>query len=181
MANFPNIVQWLLWQEDSHVNPGAIVNLNDGAGQTRLGITSKNFGLSVRGTFFSTLPFADAVQDAKQVYKNSYWNKFNGDSIASDLVAAPLLSFAVNKNVSIAVKTLQHVLLVTPDGVLGPETAHELNQKDPNVVAKMFRNEWINFYHTVVQMNPSSGRFLEGWINRANFPYPAPWMPGIYA
>jgi lysozyme family protein len=182
MSDFNKIVQWLLYQEDSHTHPGVTVDLGDGAGLTRLGITSKNFGLAVPGTFFSTLPFAEAVQAAKQVYKNSFWNKFNGDEIASDQVAAPLLSFSVNRNVHTAVKTLQHVLLVTPDGVLGPETAHELNQKDPVIVAKMFRNEWVNFYHTVAQMNPNDARFLDGWINRVNFPYPSPLVPtDLYA
>lgn len=179
MADFTQIVQWLLYQEDSKAHPGLISNLGDGTGLTRLGITSKNFGLAVPGTFFSSLPFADAVAAAKQVYRNSYWNKFNGDQMP-DQVAAPLLSFAVNRNVPVAVKTLQHVLEVTPDGDAGPNTIAVLGQKDPAVVAKLFRAEWEHFYHNVVALNPNDQRFLDGWINRVNFPYPSSLVPNIY-
>lgn len=180
MADFQKIVQWLLYIEDDHKEPGKIVNEGDGGGFTRLGLTSKNFSSFVPDNFFTDLPFAEAVTWAKDVYKTQYWNHFMGDAIQSDTVAAPLLSFAVNRNVKIAVKALQAALSIEQDGVLGPETLAELNSKNPDMVAKLFRANWENFYHTVVELNPGDERFLQGWINRVNFPYPST-IPGIYA
>lgn len=181
MANFEPIVQWLLYQEDDKRTPGRIVNLGDNAGLTRLGITSKNYATIVPPGFFGAMSFQLAVQVAKTLYENQYWHHLNGDRIVADQVAAPLLSFAVNRNIPTAVRTLQHVLGVETDGVLGLVTISVLNQKDPNAVAAQFRADWINYYHSVALTNPNDEQFLQGWINRANFPFPSPLVPHIYA
>jgi lysozyme family protein len=180
MANFDPISQWLIYQEDSHSHPGATINLADGAGMTRFGITSKTFAMFVPATFFTTLPFVDAVKAAKELYKSQYWDKFHGDMIVSDQVAALLLSFSVNKNIPTAVKALQHVLAVTQDGMLGPNTILTLNQKSPIAVASQFRAEWENYYRTLVDVNPSLQRFLQGWLNRVDFPYPSSLVGTTY-
>lgn len=180
MANFEAIIPWILYQEDDHKIPGKIVDLHDGAGLTRLGITQRWSQRDLPADFFSTMSFSLAVQAAKTVYRKNYWNLLSGDSIASDQVAAPLFSFAVNASPRLAVKTLQSVLEVTEDGSLGPKTLAELNSKDPGVTATLFRAEWINFYHRDVDANPSKAKFLNGWVNRANFPYPSNLVPGIY-
>lgn len=178
MANFEPIVQWLLYQEDDHKTPGKIVNLGDGAGSTRLGITSVNFSAFVPAEFFTTMLFKEAVAWAKRTYRSEYWNRLSGDLFVSDELAAMLLSFSVNKNRPVAIKALQRALGVTDDGVLGPVTLHEVNQKD---VVPQFRAEWINYYHHLVDINPSNQRWINGWINRANFSYPSSLVPGIYA
>lgn len=183
MANFDSIVQWLLYQEDDRRVPGKIVNLNDGAGFTRLGITSNNFGQFVPADFFSSMPFADAVKVSKQVYRDHFWALFSGDKIVSDIVAAPVLSASVNISggVSRAVKIVQEILGIVEDGILGPKTLAELNSKDPVIVARLFRSGWENFYRHLAQVNPSKTRFLDGWLARADFPYPSPLVPSIYA
>lgn len=180
MANFESIVPWLLYQEDSKKIPGEIVDLGDSAGLTRLGLTQKWHAADVPTNFFSTLPFEDAVVAAKAVYRKSYWGRISGDLINSDQVAAPLFSFAINDNISVAVKNLQHVLDVLQDGVLGPKTLAELNSKDPDAVARMFRAYWVQFYRNDVVLNPQKKKFLDGWIARANFPYPSSLVTGIY-
>jgi lysozyme family protein len=181
MANFEPIVEWLLYQEDDKHTPGRTVNLGDGAGFTRLGITSKYYGAIVPPNFFTDMPFTMAVQVAKSIYQNQYWHHINGDRIVSDQVAAPLLSFAVNRNIPTAVKHLQLVLGVEQDGVLGLVTIAELNRKDPNVVAEQFRNAWHSYYLDAASANPNDVKFLAGWINRAHFPFPSPLVPHIYA
>lgn len=173
MADFEKIVQWLLYIEDDHKIPGKILNEGDGAGLTRLGLTQRWHQADVPMTYFSTLPFKDAVVAAKAAYHKLYWNILDGDQIDSDQVAAPLLSFAVNDSPRVAVKTLQSVLGVLEDGQMGPNTLAELNSKDPDVVVRLYKAEWIGFYQRDVQLNPSKQKFLQGWINRANFPYPA--------
>jgi hypothetical protein len=180
MANFDNIIPWLLFQEDDKRIPGRILDEGDGAGLTRLGLTQRWHQSDLPSSYFSTLEFKDAVIIAKAVYKKCYWNLLDGDLINSDLVAALLLSFAVNDNVEVAVKTLQRVLEVTDDGHMGPKTLAELNSKDPVIVAKLFRAGWVDFYHNDVIINPSKQQVLTGWINRALFPYPSPYSMEVY-
>jgi lysozyme family protein len=179
VANFEPIIQWVLYQEDDKRVPGKIVNLGDGAGLTRLGLTQRWHQVDLPLEFFSTMGLNAAVMVAKAVYRRQYWNILDGDLINDDQVAAPLLSFAVNDNPRIATKILQSVLGVDEDGHMGPKTLAELNSKDPDVVAKLFRADWIDFYQRDAQINPSKAQFLNGWINRAQFPYPAQ-IPTIY-
>jgi lysozyme family protein len=180
MADFEKIVQWLLYIEDDHKSPGKIVNEGDGAGLTRLGLTQRWHQSELPMNFFSTLSFADAVKAAKVVYRNRYWNLLSGDQIESDQIAASLMSFAVNDDPLIASKTLQRALGISEDGHIGSQTLAELKLKDPVVVANSFRTEWITFYRNLVTLVPSKKVFLDGWINRANFPYPSALVPDIY-
>lgn len=181
MAQFEPIVQWLLFQEDDHHTPGKIVNLGDGAGLTRLGITSKNFGNVLPSSFWTAaMSFKDAVVMAKNFYRGQEWHHINGDRIVSDAIAAVLLSFAVNNNVPHAVKVLQHVLQVKEDGVLGQGTLAELNWKDPKITEKLFRADWAMYYHHLADANPNDMRFLNGWLARAGFPYPSSLVSNIY-
>jgi lysozyme family protein len=184
VANFEPIVEWLLYQEDDKQVPARVVNLGDGAGLTRLGITSKNFGtlpLLANPNFWDASACTTflAINRAKIFYDEEFWRHINGDRITDDQIAALVLSWSVNRNIPTAVKALQRVLGVDPDGVLGGVTLAELSQKDPKIVAAQYRAEWISFYHGLVDLNPSNQRFLDGWINRANFPYPSP-LPAIY-
>ncbi|VVB52780.1 putative Peptidoglycan domain protein [uncultured archaeon] len=182
MALFEPVVQWVLYQEDDHRQPGKIVNLGDGAGMTRLGITSNNFGAYVAPNFFTDMSFTAAVVQAKKVYREHFWNLFHGDNIVANDCAAVLLSSSVNirGGVSHSVKMLQQVLGVEQDGILGPKTVDELNSKDNRIVANMFRGAWENFYHELVAMNPAKAQFMDGWKARVWFPFPSDKVPDIY-
>jgi lysozyme family protein len=181
MADFLKIITWILYQEDDKRIPGKIVDLGDNAGLTRLGLTQRWHASDLPITFFSTLPFKDAVQAAKVPYRKQYWDLLDGDLINSDIVAAPLMSFAVNDTVRVAVKTLQSVLEVVEDGQIGPATLAELNSKDPIAVARLYRAEWASFYHRDVSLNPTKAQFLTGWLNRVDFPYPSSLVTSIYS
>lgn len=177
MANFEPIVEWLLYQEDDHRTPGKIENLGDGGGFTRLGITSKNFGSVMPVDFFSSMQFKQAVQAAKKFYQNQFWSHMIGDQINQDEMAAVLLSASVNTGIGIAVKMIQNILQITMDGHFGMETLTELNKR--NIVTQ-FRVEWSGHYHDIVDNNPNDAKFLDGWLNRVNFPYPSSLVGNIY-
>jgi lysozyme family protein len=180
MASFESIVEWLLYQEDDHRTPGKIVNLGDGAGLTRFGITSKNFSTVMPADFWTDMPFSLAINYAKDLYDNQYWHHINGDRIADDQIAALILSWSVNRNIPTAVKGIQTVLGVEADGVLGLVTIAELNSKDPIAVTAQYRAEWKDFYAKVVSLNPSDARFLDGWNARVDFPFPSSLVGDTY-
>lgn len=183
MANFEPIVQWLLYQEDDHREPGKIVDLHDGGGFTRLGLTQRWHQVDLPSNFFSNLDFKSAVAAAKQVYRTEQWHQLQGDLIPYDEVAACMLSFAVNRNVPTAVKTLQEVLDIFPaDGKMGPHTLAELGSKDEQMTARLFRGHWAQFYYNLAALFPAgNSQFINGWINRSKFPYPSQEVPDIYA
>lgn len=179
MAQFNPICSWVIYQEDDHTHPGKTVDLKDGAGRTRLGITERYFLSAVGESFFTTMPLNEAISEAKRIFRRFYWSQFTGDLIGSDYVAAPMLSWAVNNTVTHAVKAIQRVLGVHDDGVLGDNTLFELNSKDGPVTARLFRAEWAEFYHRLVDVKPEDQRFLHEWLSRVNFPYPAT-IPDFY-
>lgn len=178
MANFEPIVEWILYQEDDRKVPGKIVDLGDGAGLTRLGITQRNFGRLLPASFWSTMDFHSAVAYAKSIYQNQFWHFINGEQINDNNVAATLMSAAVNEGIAPAVKMLQNVLGVNEDGILGLITTNELNSKDPVIVNKLLRAVWVEFYQRLVSINPSKQRFLDQWLVRAQFPFPSPLVVG---
>lgn len=179
MARFNEVCSWVIYQEDDHEHPGKIKNLGDGALRTRLGVTERWFLSSVGESFFTDMPLREAIVNAKRVFKKSFWDLFDGDLIYSDDVVAPMLSFSVNTSTIHAVKALQRVLEVQADGVMGPNTLFAVNRKDGPMTATLLRAEWANYYHAVVDVNPSDVKFLNGWLNRASFPYPAD-IPAFY-
>lgn len=180
MAIFEPIVQWVLYQEDDRKSPGKIVDLGDGGGLTRLGLTQRWYAAELPANFFTTLDFKSAVAAAKIVYREKHWRAILGDGINSDVVAAMLLSWAVNDIPSVAIHNIQQVVGVTTDGKMGPNTLAEINSKDPDMIVRLYRAEWITLYQNIVRFNPAKQEFLNGWINRANFPYPSPLVGKLY-
>jgi len=76
---------------------------------------------------------------------------------------------------------MQQVLGVETDGVMGLVTINEMNSKDSQTVNNMYRNAWVNHYHAIVDANPNDQKFLQGWLNRVDFPYPSPLVGTMYA
>lgn len=179
MARFNEVCSWVIYQEDDHEHPGKIENIGDGAGRTRLGVTERYFLSAVGESFFTTMSLPLAISNAKRIFKKFFWDMFSGDLIFSDDIAAPMLSFAVNNSVKHSVQAVQRVLGVQEDGILGDNTLFDLNSKDGKMTASLFRSEWAEFYHRIVDLEPKDEKYLEGWLNRVAFPYPAN-IPAFY-
>lgn len=152
------ILTWLLNLEDRGLT-ARIVSLGDNAGQTRLGITSRDAALMPPNFFDPALPPADAIAMARTFYTHSFWERFAinkkcGDSLP---LCAAYLSCAVN---------------------CGPGTAFECltnAQKQPGDAALIdkFTYLWCEHYYDITEVNPELGKFLHGWIARAKAIYPA--------
>ncbi len=171
MADFESCINWVLRLEDSTLS-GKIIDLHDGGGLTRFGITQHS-NQNVEPTFWTTMPFAEALDLAKRRYRAIYWNVMKGDFINFEEVAAVLLSFVVNDGASRAIKEIQEAVGVSDDGNFGPQTLAAVNAAEPVQLARDLRDNQISFYRRIVEYNPADERFLKGWINRANVPYPS--------
>lgn len=167
MANFTPIVEWLLRIEDSTLS-GKVVDLGDGQGLTRFGIGQKA-NPDVPAGFYTASPLI-ALNMAQQIYKSTYWDRFQGDNVADDGVASCLLSFGVNDGTSREIKMLQEALgLYQRDGVMGPITLKATNSVNATVLAATLRTEQAAFYRAI----PNNARFIDGWLKRAALVYPS--------
>lgn len=169
MADFTGCVMWVLQIEDRTLS-GKIVNLGDGAGFTRYGVTSRN-NPQVPAEFFTTMPSHEAIDVAKNVYWQKYWVPIQGNLLPTNELAATLLSFDVNDGAE-AVKLIQGCLGVTQDGSLGPATLKAIQSTNPTTLAASLRLAQEAFYDRVVVRHPEDARFLNGWRTRARLVYP---------
>lgn len=171
MANFLSAVEWLLQQEDRGLT-GKIVNLFDGGGMTRFGI-AQHSSPGIPADFY-TCSVTQALGEAEIFYKANFWDKFLGDSILSDEVAATILSFSVNSGLQTTILLLQQVLGFNQrDGIMGPITLAATNKMNPTTLAAQLRQAQANFYQMLVAKQPTDARFLQGWLARANRIFPS--------
>jgi lysozyme family protein len=181
MANFGNCINWVLRLEDRRLE-GKSINLGDGAGFTRFGVTSKNntdidMSFWVNTTAGPLMDAPKALEVAKNCYWEKYWQPIRGAELPTDELAATVLSFNVNDmhfaNGSLeAIKLLQEVLGLNQDGFFGPVTMAAVKAKDPSELAQKLREAQERYYLRVLAAKPNDERFRNGWIARARAVYP---------
>lgn len=163
MTNFDNIILWVLKFEDATLS-GIIKNLGDGGGLTRFGITQSAHP-ELDSTFWTTMFVTDALETAKQVYKTEYWNPIQGDNLPSDDLASVLMDFSVNSGVRRAVKTLQTILQIPKDGILGNVTLNAIQNYSGDLVGDL-RQARVNFLESL------GSQYTKELVKRAKLIFP---------
>lgn len=173
MADVKQAIDSVLVEEDSTLSV-AIVNLRDGAGWTRLGVTSKNHPELIPTGFFDSHKVSrdQALVIAEQVYAKEYATPLHIADIADQALANALLSAGANMGTGTAAKLLQqainHTMHVDVDGVIGPGTLSAVRMINPGSLLSTFIGEAKLHYVTLAVTNPADQKFLQGWLNRAN-------------
>ncbi len=107
------------------------------------------------------------VDDFKVIFKKFYWDKFQADKINNQSIADILVDWIYNSG-GVAIRKLQTMLGVEPDGVVGPKTIIAINSHDQKTLfARIWTSRYI-FYNNIVKNNPTQQKFLKGWLNRLN-------------
>ena len=96
------------------------------------------------------------------LYREKYWNAIKGDQLPNG-VDYLVFDFAVNAGVQKAIQTLQKVLGVKTDGVIGPVTLTAIKEADPEELIKDFTEEKENHYESLSTFET----FGEGWMARS--------------
>ena len=115
--NYPQALKQVLKYEGGYVD-----HPKDPGGPTNKGVT-----LAVYDTWRKSKDLATQsvrnISDSEvaAIYKNLYWDRISGDYLPSGVDFA-VFDYAVNSGVSRASRTLQSIVGVTQDGVIGPET-----------------------------------------------------------
>lgn len=119
-----------------------------------------NYGISKR-----SYPGEDiknlSLDRAKQIYLHDFWGPSGCDAIPGPL-RYPLFDYSVNSGVSHAVKSLQSVISVQQDGIIGPRTLGVISTFPIGRLIVGLFAERIRFMSTLVNW-PHAGR---SWANR---------------
>lgn len=150
-----DVFDWLLHLEDASLS-GQIVSLNDGAGLTRFGLTSRDDSTLLPANFFTTMSTADALECAKSFYKTHFWDRYHMEELGMPL-AASFLSAAVVCGYDQAMRFLEWARGSLNDSNLLPRF----------ITRWQVHNEWV------ARTFPNDARFLRGWNARATSIYPA--------
>ena len=151
--NYPQALKQVLKYEGGYVD-----HPKDPGGPTNKGVTQAvydNWRKSQNLSIQSVRAIADS--EVAAIYKNLYWDRISGDLLPAGVDFA-VFDFAVNSGVSRAAKTLQAVVGVTQDGVIGPATI----QAAKTYVAMSITNRRLAFMQSLSIWST----FGKGWSAR---------------
>ena len=111
---------------------------------------------------------SDLNYQVKQFYKKEFWDKLQLDLVKSENKQLELLCFAINVGVYPAIKTLQKLLNVKVDGIIGSQTLKALNDFNDDLFDKLFDAKEIEYYESIIINKPRFEVYRNGWKNRAN-------------
>ena len=97
------------------------------------------------------------------LYKHKYWDVVHGDDLPSG-VDYIVFDFAVNAGAGRAIKVLQTVVGVLPDGSVGPKTILAVGAMDSKAVIQEYTIAKEAFYRAI----PSFSIYGKGWLARTN-------------
>jgi lysozyme family protein len=143
----------VLAQEGGYVN-----NPNDNGGET-------NFGISKR--WFPDVDIKNLTREkAANIYYWEYWFK-NKCHLMPPAVASMVFDTAVNQGGSFARKTLQMLVGVNQDGIIGSQTIAAIELTNNYLLLNDYAKARCQRYANLVKKDTSQIIFLEGWLNRA--------------
>ncbi|NDB69903.1 MAG: hypothetical protein EB015_18265 [Methylocystaceae bacterium] len=137
---------------------GYVDHPKDPGGPTNKGITQAVYDAWQKSQNLPTQSVRN-ISDATvaAIYKQQYWDRIRGDDLPAGVDFA-VFDYAVNSGVSRAAKTLQAVVGVTQDGVIGPATI----QATKTYVAMTVTNKRLAFMQSLSIWST----FGKGWSAR---------------
>jgi lysozyme family protein len=157
------------------VEGGLVNDPLDMGGITKYGITkrtlSAHWGYEVVDSDIINLD----LDTAKKIYESRYYYG-PGINTLPEQVQPQVLDICVNSGPFNAIRLLQDVLRLSGeflevDGVLGSQTkkacASALLKLGEKALNGKLVDRRIEFYNAIVLVHPEQGKFLKGWLNRA--------------
>ena len=169
-SSFSKIVaKTLVWEG------GFVDNPNDPGGRTNKGITQKEYN-SYRTR--KGLPAADVLNigddEVQDIYYNDYFLQVHADLLEGFIkVQWKIFDIGVNMGVGRAIKFVQTIIGVVPDGQWGPKSQNALVLYqgpagwDDNMMSQLVHMQ-VQRYNDLVVANPKLSVFLHGWLKRGN-------------
>lgn len=137
MANFDKSFNKLILTEGGYVN-----DPNDKGGETYLGISRVHHPDSLMWPLIDTVKESYGAKgitkvlkeneiitaEAKAIYKEDYWNKFDLDNVNNQKIAHEIFDDAVNRGVAAATKTLRLILGMELNNKIDKELLNKIKE-----------------------------------------------------
>lgn len=137
----------------------------DSGGYTQTGLTLDTFRKFKSNASVEDLKNV-SYQDWLVCMKRFFWDKISGDSIKSQSVANAIMDFFWNSGYN-GTKTVQNVLGVKADGIIGKNSVAAINSRDPYDLWAHIQSARYDYFHSRVKSNPEKyKKYLAGWLNR---------------
>lgn len=146
---------------------GKTYEKSDRGGKTNLGITQRTYNdwkdsiKQPRADVFNI-----TVEEAKEIYKQNYWNIIKGSKLPH-LIAQAILSMALTDGPQDAIRHTQKILGIPPTGTMGPITMKAIwsaaKQKGESKITNYIVDKQIQRY----QSDEQAKTYGKGWTNRA--------------
>lgn len=163
MANVNILAPFIIYWEGGYVK-----DPNDNGGATKYGVTIntwKAHGYDKNGD--GRIDEKDvkmiSEQDAVNILKKHFWDKWKADFIHSQSIANLVVDWVYNSG-NAGITKVQELLGVKVDGVVGSNTLSVLNSKDPKILFQQIHQAREHFFRT----RPKFHIYGKGWLNRLN-------------
>lgn len=133
----------------------------DPGGATNMGITHRVLSAWRRKPVTKQDVKNLTKEEATKIYRSQYWMPIRGDELP-DGVDYVVFDYAVNAGVAQAAKTLQRIVGVKADGVIGAITLAAVERYNPSELIRAFSAKRIGFYQSLVTFK----WFGRGWTRR---------------
>ena len=166
--NFDKVVaRTLKWEG------GFVDNPNDPGGRTNKGITQKEYDKFRSERGFSPADVKDIVDiEVQDIYYLDYFLPAHADLFSDIKVQWKVFDIAVNMGIGRALRFVQKIIGVSPDGQFGPKSqaallTYQINSDwGPSMLGALV-NLQTEKYQALVANNPKLAVFLKGWLRRA--------------
>lgn len=167
MAQLEPLARFILSYEGGFVN-----DPHDSGGATNKGVTiatwrqqgyDKDFDGDIDVEDLKLISDDDAIE----ILRKNYWNRWQADKITSQPIANMLVDW-VWASGSCGIKLPQAMIGVKPDGIVGPKTLAALESQEPEHFFYRLKNRRMNFVRNLCLYVPVKRRYLNGWIRRIN-------------
>lgn len=111
--------------------------------------------------------------DAIEVYRRQWWDRYEYGRIYANGVATKLLSLSVNMGPGQAHRIIQRALRacsqekVKEDGIFGQNTLFATNNVYPGILIAAMRSEAAGVYRLILAKHREYGKYARNWFGRA--------------
>jgi lysozyme family protein len=113
--------------------------------------------------------------EATKIYKRYFWDRYHYDLFESLDVATKVFDMTVSlghmeshKLLQLAINQMSHNKLLI-DGICGIKTFSKANKLPNSFLIEELRAFQKQFYEILIKIEPENKRFLNTWLNRANW------------
>ncbi len=103
-------------------------------------------------------------EDVSHLYKQNFWDQNKLDLFTDQQIANTVYDFGVNAGTRKAAKTLQDVLNVSQDGIIGQITVGQVNSGNPKAIHTAYNCKRKEYYESIAVGNQA--QFLKSWLSR---------------